>query len=123
MTRIMGRAKLAKGEIAKISEHVREHGRTIAVLRTEHAPGELAHLFKALAKGCGLEMIRTFSSPLSEFGIAEFNSDDRMLIVLHVVGGHTELLSVSEADEVTVRELEEKIHLSNFQSEIVRLGL
>ncbi len=119
----MGRAKLAKGEVAKIAAHVRAHDRTIAVLRTEHSPGELAHLFKALAKVCGLEVTRTFSSPLSEFGIAEFNSRDRMLVVLHVIGEHTELLSVSEADEATVRELEEKIHLSNFQSEIIRLGL
>lgn len=119
----MGRAKLAKEDVAKVNEHVRAHDRTIAVLRTEHSPGELVHLFKSLAKACGLEMTRTFSSPLSEFGIAEFNSHDRMLIVLHVVGTRTELLSVSEADEVTVRELEEKIHLSNFQSEIIRLGL
>jgi hypothetical protein len=119
----MGRAKLSKDDVAKINEHVRAHPRTIAVVRTEHAPRELAPLFKALARGCELEMTRTFSSPLSEFGIAEFNSDNRMLIVLHVVGGHTELLSVSQADEATVRELEEKIHLSNFQSEIIRMGL
>jgi len=119
----MGRTKLSKDDVAKIKEHVRAHPRTIAVVRTEHAPGELAPMFKSLAKGCELELVRTFSSPLSEFGIAEFNSDARMLIVLHVVGEHTELLSVSEADEAMVRELEEKIHLSNFQSEIVRLGL
>ncbi len=119
----MGRAKLSRDEVEKIKVHVRAHPRTIAVIKTEHAPGELSPLFAALAKACGTKLTRTFSSPLSEFGIAEFNSDDRMLIVLHVVGDHTTLLSVSEADEVTVRELEEKIHLSNFQSEIIRLGL
>jgi hypothetical protein len=119
----MGRAKLAKDEVAKIKAHVRAHPRTIAVIRTEHAPGELSPLLAALARECKTKLTRTFSSPLSEFGIAEFNSDDRMLIVLHVVGDHTTLLSVSQTDEVMVRELEEKIHLSNFQSEIIRLGL
>jgi hypothetical protein len=47
----------------------------------------------------------------------------KILIVLFVGGGCTELLSVSETDEAAVKDLEDNIHSSNFLSEIIRMGL
>jgi hypothetical protein len=80
-------------------------------------------MLRSLAKACGMTMSRTFSSPNSDFGIAELNSKDRMLIVLFVGGHRTELLGVSETDDATVKDLEDNIHSSNFLSEIIRMGL
>ncbi len=114
---------LPEEDIERIKAHVAKHRMTLAVIRTDMAPPELMSVFDALASACSLAFRNALSSPLSEFGIAELNSKDKMLIVLHVGGPMTELLSVSETDELAIRELEENIHSSNFHSEIIRMGL
>jgi hypothetical protein len=119
----MAGARLSKKDRERIKEHVSSHKRTLALIRTEHAPTELEPMLRTLAKICGLSLRRTLSSPNSDFGIAELDSRDRMLLVLFVGGKRTELLSVSEADEGTVKDLEDSIHSSNFLSEIIRMGL
>ena len=119
----MATPRLRKAETQKVKEHVSAHQKTIALVRTEHSPTELEPVLRSLAKACGLSLSRTLSSPNSDFGIAELNSKDRMLIVLFVGGKRTELLSVSETDEATVKDLEDSIHSSNFLSEIIRMGL
>ena len=115
--------RLSKKELEKIKEHVEKHHMTLALVRTEHAPLELDPMLKSVGKACNLSHIRTYSSSTSDFGFAELNSKWKMLIVLFVGGGCTELLSVSETDEAAVKDLEDNIHSSNFLSEIIRMGL
>ncbi len=119
----MAAVRLSKKELEKIKEHVETHSMTLALVRTEHAPIELDSMLRSIGKACGLSHLRTYCSSTSDFGIAELNSKGKMLIVLFVGGGCTELLSVSETDETAVRDLEENIHSSNFLSEIIRMGL
>jgi hypothetical protein len=115
--------RLSKKEIEKIKEHVEKHPMTLALVRTEHAPLELDPMLRSIGKTCNLSHLRTYSSSTSDFGIAELNSNGKMLIVLFVGGGCTELLSVSETDEAAVKDIEDNIHSSNFLSEIIRMGL
>jgi hypothetical protein len=115
--------RLGKQELQKIKEHVVNHPMTLALVRTEHAPVELDSMLRSIGKACNLSHLRTYSSSTSDFGIAELNSKGKMLIVLFVGGGRTELLSVSETDEMAIRDLEDNIHSSNFLSEIIRMGL
>lgn len=119
----MSDARLPKKDIERIKRHVTGHRKSLAVIRTDRAPSELVPLLKSLAKACSMTVKSTFSSPSSEFGIAELNSKEKMLIVLYVGGPRTELLSVSETDELALKELEDNIHSSNFYSEIIRMGL
>lgn len=112
-----------KKEVEMIKRHVTEHPMTLALVRTEHAPVELGPMLRSVGKACGLTHLRTYSSSTSDFGIAELNSKGKMLIVLFVGGGRTELLSVSETDEIAIKDLEDSIHSSNFLSEIIRMGL
>lgn len=116
-------AKLSKKELEQIKEHVEKHPMTLALVRTEHAPIELDSMLRSIGKACNMTHLRTYSSSTSDFGIAELNSKGKMLIVLFVGAGRTELLSVSETDETAVKDLEDNIHSSNFQSEIIRMGL
>ena len=115
--------KLSKQETARIKGYVSTHKEALALVRTEHAPTEREPMLRSLAKACGMTLRRTFSSPNSDFGIAELNSKDRMLVVLFVGGQRTELLSMSETDDVAIKDLEDNIHSSNFLSEIIRMGL
>jgi hypothetical protein len=115
--------RLGKKELEDIKVHVEKHPMTLALVRTEHAPIELDAMLRSIAKACGLSHLRTYSSSTSDFGMAELNSKGKMLIVLFVGGGRTELLSVSETDEAAVKDLEDNIHSSNFLSEIIRMGL
>lgn len=115
--------RLSKKELEKIKEHVEKHPMTLALVRTEHAPVELDQMLRSIGKACSLSHLRTYSSSTSDFGIAELNSKGKMLIVLFVGGECTELLSVSETDQAAVKDLEDNIHSSNFQSEIIRMGL
>jgi hypothetical protein len=43
--------------------------------------------------------------------------------MLYIGGQHTELVSVSETDEIVVRDLEDSVFSSNIQSSIIRDGL
>ncbi len=114
---------LTDGETRTIERHVRAHSMTLALVRTERAPPELTHLLDALGRRLGTKLTRTYSSPMSEFFIAELASRDRSVVLLFMPGKRTELLSVSETDHSAVRDLEDSIHYSNFHSEIMRHGL
>jgi len=119
----MKRMKLNEKERERIIAHVKSNSASLAIIRTELAPSELLPLLEALAKRCKMRIRRTMSSPLSDFGFAELDSDSKILIILYIGGECTELVSVSKAEPNTIKEFEESIHLSNFQSETVRLGL
>lgn len=114
---------LAPEELERIAAHAAGHRMSLAVVRTEKAPSELLPLFEEIARACSMSLRRTLSSPASEFGIAEFDSNSRILIVLYMGGPRTQLVSLSEIDERALGELEESIHSSNFHSEIIRIGL
>jgi hypothetical protein len=115
--------RLSKNELEKVKGHVEKHSMTLALVRTEHAPIELGPMLRSIGRACKMSHLRTYSSSTSDFGIAELNSNGKMLIVLFVGGACTELLSVSETDEAAVKDLEDNIHSSNFLSEIIRMGL
>ena len=115
--------RLTKKELETIKENSKLHPMILALVRTEVAPTELDSLIKSIARVCGLSVQRMISSPTSDFGIAELNSKDRMIIVLFFGGERTELVSVTETDEAVLRDLEDSIHSSNFLSEIIRMGL
>lgn len=114
---------LTEAELSRIEEHMRAHSMTLALLRTEHAPSELTALLQAAGGRLGVSLSRMYSSPMSEFCMAEFSSKGRVLVMLFMQGMRTELVSVSETDEVALRDLEDSIHYSNFHSEIMRHGL
>jgi len=116
-------AKLRKEEREQIRAEVKQNQISLAIIKTELAPPDLSPLLADLAKSCGMRVRRTMSSPLSDFGFAELDSDSKILIVLYIGGERTELVSVSKVEQSAVKELEESIHLSNFHSEVVRLGL
>jgi hypothetical protein len=119
----MATPELGEDEVARIKVHLESHPVTLALVRTEHAPAEFASVLKSLAGRCQLSLRNTLSSPNSDMGIAELESKDRRLIVLFIGGERTELLSVSETDDATVKDIEDSIHSSNFLSEIIRMGL
>jgi len=114
---------LTESELSMIGEHMRAHALTLAVVRTERAPGELTPILETLERRLGAKHLRTYSSPMSEFCIAELRSGSGGLVMLFIAGERTELVSVSETDEVAVKDLEDSIHYSNFHSEIMRHGL
>ena len=114
---------LAQEAVDLIRRHLEGSRMTLAVLRTPGSPQELRPLFGQLSSACGLPLVRVISSPLSDFGFAEFNSNGDMLVVLFIGGPDTELVSVSETDEVAVREMEDAVSASNIQSSIIRDGL
>jgi hypothetical protein len=118
----MSAVELTKEELGRIAEHNKSHQKSVALIRTEHAPTELTPLLDAVGKACRMKLKRTSWSPSADFGYAEFNSKEKMLIVLWVGGSRTQLLSVSTTDEVFVEDLEESIHSSKFYSELVRHG-
>lgn len=118
----MSAVELSKEELGRIKEHVKAHQKSAALIRTEHAPTELKPLLGAVGRACRMKLKRTSWSPAADFGFAEFNSKDKMLIVLWVGGSRTELLSVSTTDEVFVEDIDESIHSSKFYSELMRHG-
>lgn len=118
----MSAIELTKEEIDRIAAHVKAHSKSVALMRTEHAPTELNRLLESVGRACRMKLKRTSWSPAADFGFAEFNSKNKMLIVLWVGGSRTELISVSTTDEVFVEDLEESIHSSKFYSELVRHG-
>lgn len=118
----MAEALIPRKKVDEIKEHVGSHRMTLAIIRSDKSPSELAPHIKRLGKSLGLALKRTYSAPASDFGFAELNSKNKMLIVLWVGGARTELVSVSETDEAHIHELEESIHTSNFFSDLVREG-
>jgi hypothetical protein len=113
---------LGKDEIRSIMEHVLSHKMSLAIIRTEAHPADLEPLLRKLGKACDLAPLRVLSTPTEDYGFAELGSSERYLVVLWVGGKRTELVGVSETDEDAVKELEDSIRSSNFQSEIVRQG-
>lgn len=109
--------------ITEIAEYTSRCGMTLALVRTNEAPQQLRQMFDAVAVACGLPLVRTIFSPLSDFGFAEFNSDGRMLVMLIIGGVRTELVSVSETDNVFLQDLEDAVSSSNIQSSSIRDGL
>jgi hypothetical protein len=119
----MGGASLDQTSIDAIRDHVSGSRMTLAIVRTREAPQQLRPVFEAVAEACSLSLVRTIFSPLSDFGFAEFNSNGRMLVMLFIGGPRTELVSVSETDEIAVRDLEDSVSSSNIQSSVIRDGL
>lgn len=116
-------AKLADHEVAEISAHCMKSPMTLAIIRTEEAPTELASLFESIASACSLSFRRNMWAPASDFGFAELYSNGRIVVVLYIGGTNTELVSVSETDEIHLKELEDSISASNVHSSTIRDGL
>ncbi|HUV61867.1 MAG TPA: hypothetical protein VMW71_06855 [Thermoplasmata archaeon] len=114
---------LTPSEMERVCEDVRRFRMTLAVIRSDEAPQQLRRLFEDVSSRCSLPLVRVICSPLSDFGFAEFNSNDKMLVVLFIGGTRTELVSVSETDEVFVQDMEDSVSASNIQSSVIRDGL
>ncbi len=115
-------SSLSKDEMRSIKEQVSSHAMSLAIIRTQLSPTQLGPLLRRIGKACGLSPLRVISTPTEDFGFAELGSRERHLVVLWVGGKSTELVGVSETDEGAVKELEDSVHSSNFQSEIIRQG-
>lgn len=116
-------ADLSSDEISKVREFCRDRRMSLAIVRTREAPAELGQLFESLAEACSLSFGRNMSSPTAEFGFAELYSNGRILVVLYIGGGRTELVSLSEIDEIFLQDLEDTVSSSNIQSSSIRDGL
>ena len=113
---------LSASEVARVRDHVRACAMTLAVVRTSEAPQQLRPLFEQVSTECSIPFARVIASPLSDFGFAEFNSNGKMLVMLFIGGGSTELVSVSETDPTTVQDLEDSVSASNVHSSTIRDG-
>lgn len=113
---------LNRSELKRVCGHVRLNRSTLAVVRTSASPQQLRPLFEQVANACSLPLVRVISSPLSDFGFAEFNSNSTMLVMLFIGGERTELVSVSETDRATVQDLEDSVSSSNVHSSVIRDG-
>ncbi len=120
---MMPHAKLGKPETERIREHVRSHTVTVAVIRTEKTPSEIESVVNDMGKACGVKPVKIMFSPTSDFGLAELNSNDRILALVLVGGDRTELVGVSGTDMAFIRDLEGAICMSNIQSGVIRNGL
>ena len=114
---------MTKEEIDAIRKHVEENPMSLAIIRTEHAPTELDSLLDSLARACDMQLSRRSWSPVSDFGFAEFNSNEKILVLLWVGGKRTELMSISETDMATVLEMEQEVFSTNYLSSSIRDGL
>ena len=119
----MVKKSLSKTEVDSVKAHVKAHPMTLALMRTEHAPPELADLLAGLAKACGVKLVRSSWTPSSDFGFAELNSNTRILVVLWVGGDCTELISVSEIDQERLLDMENEVFASNIHSTSIKDGL
>jgi len=116
-------AELSSEDLSKVSDFCRSRRMSLAIVRTCEAPAELVRLFEGIGEACSLSFARNMSSPSSDFGFAELYSDGRILVVLYIGGDRTELVSLSEIDEVFLQDLEDTISSSNIQSSSIRDGL
>ncbi|MBN1677017.1 MAG: hypothetical protein JW880_00615 [Candidatus Thermoplasmatota archaeon] len=114
---------LAESEFLRIKAHMSAHDMTLALVRTQHAPGGLTPLLEDAESRLGVKRSRIYSSPMSDFYIAEMSSGDKVLVMLFMAGTSTELVSVSLTDEVALKDIEDSIRYSNFYSEIMRHGM
>jgi len=114
---------LSEKDIESIRRHVLEHRSSVAIIRTEHAPTELDQLLTTIAEACGLSQSKKTWSPTSDFGFAELNSNDRILVVLWVGGPRTELVSVSELEPDSIPDMEVEVFQKNYLSSSIRDGL
>jgi hypothetical protein len=114
---------LSDEELSRINSYVRDNPMSLAVVRTPQAPTELRPLFESIAEACALSFMRSISAPTSDFGFAELNSNDRVLVVLYIGGASTELVSLSETDDIFLKDLEDAVSSSNIQSSTIRDGL
>ncbi len=115
--------ELSREDLAKVKAFCERSRMSLAVVRTREAPAALRPLFDAIAGACGLSFGRNMSSPSADFGFAELNSNGKMLVVLYIGGERTELVSLSETDEIFLQDLEDTIASSNIQSSSIRDGL
>lgn len=115
--------ELSGEELSRVKEFCKGRRMSLAIVRTREAPSELGALFEGIAETCGLSFGRNMSSPSADFGFAELYSNGRMLVVLHIGGDRTELVSLSEIDEIFLQDLEDTIASSNIQSSSIRDGL
>ncbi|UCE81216.1 MAG: hypothetical protein JSV94_01980 [Methanobacteriota archaeon] len=113
---------LSPSEMSLVREHTRVSRMTLAVVRTPEAPQQMQPIFEQVSNDCSLPLLRVIASPLSDFGFAEFYSDGKMLIMLFIGGGRTELVSVSEMDESQLKDLEDSVSSSNVHSSLIRDG-
>ncbi|MEM2891126.1 MAG: hypothetical protein QXJ32_01270 [Thermoplasmata archaeon] len=114
---------LSSRDVEAIRDHVQQHRVSVAIVRTEHAPTELETLLKTLAEACEMRLSRKTWTPSSDFGFAELNSDEKILVVLWVGGPRTELVSVSEGDMAQIAHMENEIFMTNYLSSSIRDGL
>lgn len=115
--------QLSREDLAKVRSFCRGNRMSLAIVRTRDAPAELGPLFSSIAEACGLSFGRNMSSPSADFGFAELYSNGKMLVVLYIGGERTELVSLSETDEIFLQDLEDTIASSNIQSSSIRDGL
>jgi hypothetical protein len=116
-------AELGREDLEKVRAFCEGRRMSLAVVRTREAPAGLRPLFDSIAGACGLSFGRNMSSPSADFGFAELYSNGKMLVVLYIGGERTELVSLSETDEVFLQDLEDTIASSNIQSSSIRDGL
>ncbi len=116
-------AELSSEDLSKISEFCKGRSMSLAIVRTPEAPSELVRMFEGIGAACGLSFARNMWSPGADFGFAEFYSNGKILAVLYIGGERTELVSLSETDEIFIQDLEDTISSSNIQSSSIRDGL
>lgn len=116
-------AELSDEDLSKVRAFCDGRRMSLAIVRTPDAPSELKGMFGRIADACGLSFGRNMCSPSSDFGFAELYSNGRMLVVLYIGGARTELVSLSEIDEVFLQDLEDTVSASNIQSSSIRDGL
>ena len=114
---------LSGEELSRIKAFANENPSCLVIVRTPDAPTELRPLFECISEACDLPFVRNTWSPASDFGFAELNSNGRMLVVLYIGGPRTELVSMSETDEIFLKDLDDAISSSNIQSSTIRDGL
>lgn len=115
--------ELSGEDLTRLRDFCEGRPMALAIVRTREAPSALDAMFSGVAGACGLRFCRNLSSPASDFGFAEFNSNDRILVLLYIGGDRTELVSLADIDMVFLNDLEETISSSNIQSSSIRDGL
>ena len=116
-------AELSSEDVSRVCDSCTDKRMSLAIVRTREAPTELSRLFECLGEACSLSFKRNMWSPSADFGFAELYSNERILVVLYIGGEHTELVSLSEIDDIFLQDLEDTLASSNIQSSTIRDGL